>query len=61
MNRVRFELGFGAWAEFHELVKSKLEGHNGKGTWHHQRQEDKEGILCAECGAKDFTYMHDLP
>lgn len=32
VNRVRFELGFGTWAEFSKLVKSKLEGHNGKGT-----------------------------
>jgi len=32
VNKVRFELGFSAWAEFSKLVKSKLEGHSGKGT-----------------------------
>lgn len=62
MNKVRFDLGFSAWAEFSKLVKSKLEGHSGKGTKHHQRQENKEGLLCAKHGAKDLTYiMHDLP
>lgn len=46
MNKIRFELGFSEWAEFHKLVKSKLkEGHSRKGI-HSTIKDGKIGKDC---------------